>query len=73
MDCASGTATLAADNKLSVSFASNGYGNYWYYNSGTLYQLDCAANEVLVGYDGRTGSYMDQLQPICAPLVTVYK
>jgi hypothetical protein len=73
LDCASGALSLAANNTLSISFAPNGNGNYWFYSTGSFFQIDCAANEVLVGYDGRIGSWMDQLTPICAPLVVGYK
>ena len=73
MYCASGAASLAADNRLTITFTPTANGNAWFYAGGNLAQLDCASNEALVGYDGRVGAWMDQLQPICAPLVTVYK
>jgi hypothetical protein len=73
MDCASASLTLGANNQLTASFAKNGNGNYWFYPGGTAYEVNCAAGEALVGYDGRVGSWMDQLQPICAPLIFAYR
>jgi hypothetical protein len=58
---------------LTASVAKHGNGNYWFYNAGSPYEVNCAAGEVLIGYDGRVGAWMDQLQPICAPLIFAYR
>jgi hypothetical protein len=34
-----------------------------------LHALDCPANDVVMGFDGRAGSLLDQLSVRCAPLV----
>jgi hypothetical protein len=34
---------------------------------------ECMANEVMIGFKGVASGSIDQLQPICAPLVTKYK
>jgi hypothetical protein len=41
--------------------------------SGTPWTDGCPANEVLIGFDGRTGARMDQVQAVCAPLMVTYK
>ena len=39
----------------------------------TVVTWDCMANEVMIGFKGVASGSIDQLQPICAPLVTKYK
>jgi hypothetical protein len=73
MGCANGSATLNADNTLSVSFTGNGTWNYWDYTGGTGYWDACNYNEVLVGFDLRTGSWMDAMTAVCAPILVTYK
>jgi hypothetical protein len=73
MTCGAGTITMSASNTLSYSFAKNGVGGYFGFSGGSPYEEPCAANEVLIGWDGRVGDFMDQIQPVCAPLVTTYK
>ena len=40
--------------------------------NGAVWNDTCAAGEVLVGFQGRTGAQMDQIQGICAPLTAKY-
>jgi hypothetical protein len=40
--------------------------------NGAPWNDNCGANEVLVGFDGRTGAQMDQIQGICAPITITY-
>jgi hypothetical protein len=67
--CATGTVTLNPDNSMTLSLAANGVGSAPTYSGGSAFSDACAANEVLVGYDLRTGDWMDQLVAVCAPLV----
>ena len=73
--CATTVLTLAANNQLSFSFTKQaGGGNYYgYINLGTAYEDPCNNGEVLIGFDGRKGSGMDETQAVCAPLQVVYK
>jgi hypothetical protein len=71
--CANGTATLNADNSLSIRFADNGNNGGLYFASGNSVFVPCPPGEVLVGYDGRTGAYMDEITPYCAPIQVTYK
>ena len=73
MSCAPGSLTLSATNQLSVSFTKGGSLGVYGYAFGTASEDDCAANEVLIGFDGRKGSWLDGLQAVCAPLTVVYK
>ncbi len=73
MQCSNGAVTFAADNTLTFAFTQTGLTNYNTFPGGTFFRNDCAANQVLVGYNLRLGNYMDQIQAVCAPLVTVYK
>ena len=60
--------------KLSFSFTKGSpLMQFVGFNGGTAFEDDCATNEVLIGYDGRSGAWLDAIQAICAPLVTVYK
>jgi hypothetical protein len=75
MSCASGSVSLApATNKLTFSFSrQNPSTIFTAFNGGTSFEDDCAANEVLIGFDGRSGNWLDVMQVVCAPLVAVYK
>ena len=74
MFCANGALTLNADNTLTVTMTRNSTGGYFKgQTTSTFFDEPCGANEVLIGWDGRTGSWEDQVTPICAPLVVVYK
>ena len=77
--CGSTALTLDATNKLTftmtkVAAASDDNGtNPDGYRTATAFEYDCNQGEVLIGYDGRVGSYINYFQPICAPLQVVYK
>jgi hypothetical protein len=73
MQCATGTLTLSATNQLTLALLKQGTATHYGYTTGTSFDEDCAANEVLIGYDGRSGWYFDEIQPVCAPLQVVYK
>jgi hypothetical protein len=73
MHCGTGTANFGVDNTLTFAFAKFGPNNYTTYPGGTPAEDDCPADQVLIGYNLRTGAYLDQIQAVCAPLVTVYK
>jgi hypothetical protein len=74
VDCALLAPTLDADNKLQLSFTPdpNTSGVAAVQQDGTPWNDRCGAGEVLVGFQGRTGSQMDQIYGICAPLVIDY-
>jgi hypothetical protein len=40
--------------------------------NGTVWTDSCGADEVLIGFQGRTGAQMDQIQGVCAPLSVTY-
>ncbi len=71
--CSTGALALGTDNKLTITFTKQASLTDAGYGIGTAYEDDCAAGSVLIGYDGRSNSYMNSLQPICAPIQTVYK
>src|SRR5262249_23201741 len=73
LDCGQGKLTLSPTNQLSISFTNNNDGFGFTYGGGTRGDRTCAADSALVGYKGRDGAWLDQLQPICAPLVVNYK
>jgi hypothetical protein len=73
MQCGLGTLTLSPTNQLSVSFSGVG-GSYGIdFAWGTEHPQACATNQAVVGYNGRDGAWLDQIQPVCAPLVFTYK
>ncbi|MGZ3406695.1 MAG: hypothetical protein ACXVAN_09665 [Polyangia bacterium] len=72
--CATGALTLGSDNKLSIALTKSTSLSYAGYTAfGTQFEDDCGAGEVLIGYDGRSGNWFDELHGICAPLQVVYK
>jgi hypothetical protein len=74
LTCASATATLQSNNKLNlVTTADNRTVAVGFTTGGTAFVEPCATGEVLIGYDGRLGNWMDQVAPVCAPLVVTYK
>jgi hypothetical protein len=75
MSCASGAANFAsATNQLTFTMTKRAPSALYHAGKGgATFEDDCLANEVLIGFDGRDGQWIDQLQGICAPLVTVYK
>jgi hypothetical protein len=73
LDCGAGTLTLSATNQLSIAFTNNNDKLGFRYSGGTLVTRTCGPDQAIVGYNGRDGAWLDQLQPICAPLVVNYK
>lgn len=74
MYCGSPALVLATNNQLAITFTKTGNGAPSGYTTlGTLFEEDCAAGEVIVGYDGRDGNWFDELNAVCAPLQVVYK
>jgi hypothetical protein len=73
LQCASGTVTLNPDNTLTYLLAKNGVTGSIAFPLGSPFEASCSPGEVLVGYDGRVGGWLDQLAPWCAPLLTTYK
>jgi hypothetical protein len=72
--CAAVTPSFdGSTNVLSFSVAANGVMNSGGYSQTPTFELPCNADEVLIGYDGNVGDYLDRLQPVCAKLLTVYK
>lgn len=72
-DCGKGTLALSPTNQLSITFSNNNDNWGWTYLGGTRVTDTCGPSQAVVGYNGRIGSWMDQIQPICAPLVVNYK
>jgi hypothetical protein len=73
--CGTSQVTLAANNTITFNFVPSGSTDYNAYGAtppGTFFDFACNANEVIVGFDMRDGSWLDQIQPICAPLVVNY-
>lgn len=68
--CGSGTINVIG-NALAFTFTSEG-GGYNYYGSSPFFDDECAINQVLVGFNLRHGAYLDNIQPICAPLFAHY-
>ena len=78
LDCANTTLTLDATNHLTFAMvkaaaASSTGVNPDGYLATTAFEDDCAAGEVLLGYDGKLATWITYLQPVCAPLQVVYK
>ena len=73
MDCALGVLTLSSSNQLSINFAGLGNNFGFDYGGGTQHPQACPASSALVGFNGHDGSYLDQIQPVCAPLIITYK
>jgi hypothetical protein len=72
--CGAGTVTLASDNTLTVSFLPSGDQSYnaWSNSPGTFFDQACRSSEAIVGYTLRIGTWLDNIQPICAPLQVTY-
>jgi hypothetical protein len=71
--CSAVGACSALDGTLTFTFSKSGAALGFDYGGGTSAEADCAANEALVGYDGRVGSFLVAIQPVCAPVVVAYK
>jgi hypothetical protein len=76
LECATLTPSLDSANRLVLDFApdpSNATNVASVQTNGTKRIDNCGAGEVLVGFQGRTGAQMDQIQGLCAPLTVTYK
>jgi hypothetical protein len=73
LSCGLATLTLDGSNQLSINFVDQDTNLGYDYGGGTQHPQSCGPSQALVGYAGRVGSYMDAVQPICAPLVVKYK
>jgi len=73
MDCGAGTLTLSATNQLGISFSNLNNHVGIDYGGGTEHPQACGSGQAVVGYNGSTGNILDQIQPLCAPLVVHYK
>jgi hypothetical protein len=71
--CSTGALALGSDNKLAITFTKQASLTDAGYNFGTAYEDDCAAGSVLIGFDGRSGNFVDSITPVCAPIQVVYK
>lgn len=73
--CGRGQLALGPDNNLSLDFKTDGDTSYntWPSAGGTYFMQACASNEVVVGYNLRKGNWLDNIEPICAPLLARYK
>jgi len=73
--CGTSAVTLKADNTIAFDFGPQTSMGYNYYNppSGTFFSSGCNPNEVVVGYASHTGTWLDNIQTICAPLTVTYK
>lgn len=72
------TAALAFDdatNQLSLAFTHDDAdsGSASVQVNGTPWDDSCGAGELLIGFQGRTGAQMDQLQGVCAPVIVTYQ
>jgi hypothetical protein len=72
-NCGAPSLALSPTNQLTITM-SNVATDYGYnYGGGTLHAQSCGPSQVVIGYKGRYGSWLDQIQPICAPFVVNYK
>ncbi len=73
-NCATLALTLDATNKLQLAMTPDTIdsGSASVQVTGTVWTDSCGANEVLIGFQGRTGAQMDQIQGVCAPLTVNY-
>lgn len=78
LTCAQTAVALDASNKLTfmqtaaTAASSTGF-NPDGYNYGSLANDNCPNGEVLVGYDGRNGTWIYDFAAVCAPLAVTYK
>jgi hypothetical protein len=72
--CATGSATLDSFNDLTINMSYDGRyaaGDWTSPQAGTWQY--CDPDSAIIGYQGRDYAWLDQLQPICAPIWVVYK
>jgi hypothetical protein len=75
INCSIVTLALDASNHLSLTYARDdaSSGTAAVQVNGTPWNESCGANEVLIGFKGRTGAQMDQVEGVCAPLTVKYR
>jgi hypothetical protein len=73
--CGTSAVTLAADNTITIDFATTGDESYntWANQTGTYFDQSCNSNEAVVGFTLRIGSWLDNIKPICAAVTVTYK
>jgi hypothetical protein len=73
-NCATLALTLDSNNKLQMVMTPDTIdsGTASVQINGTVWTDSCGADEVLIGFQGRTGAQMDQIQGVCAPLSVTY-
>lgn len=75
IDCSTLTIALDAQNKVQFTWAADNTDSRVVGAQFTSppWNDTCAPGEVLIGFKGRTGAQMDQVQGVCAPLIVNYK
>ncbi len=75
INCSTVALALDSSNQLNMTFTHDDAdsGSVSVQVSGTPWDDSCGADELLVGFQGRTGAQMDQVQGVCAPLTVTYK
>lgn len=71
--CSTGALALGSDNKLTITFTKQASLGDAGYSGATTYEDDCPAGSVLVGFDGHSGNWFDEMHAVCAPIQVVYK
>lgn len=66
--CATDKLTLSASNQLTVALTKQATAWGYDYGGDTQHEDDCAAGDVLVGFYGHDGAYLDSFTAVCAPL-----
>jgi hypothetical protein len=70
--CAWAAVNLLDANVLDIQFQRIDNGGADSYHATTAFEDRCAADEAVIGYNVRYGSWLDSIQPICAPIVVTY-
>jgi hypothetical protein len=72
--CGTSAVKLQADNTITFDFEVTGSGGYRALPgaTGTFFDEACKSNEVMVGFNLREGSWLDDIEPICAALQANY-
>jgi hypothetical protein len=73
MQCGLGALALSPTNQLSITFSPVGSQLGYDYAWGVEHPQACGPSQAVVGYNGRDGAWLDQIQPVCAPIVVNYK
>jgi hypothetical protein len=73
--CGKSTVKLNADNTITFNFVPSADTTYQVplgVATGTVFNQACRSDEVMVGFNLRTGDWFDSIQPICAELLVNY-